>query len=130
MKKVIRNCVFETNSSASHSIVILSVDDEKRWEEDGDLYAVQEIWTFPWEKAQVKPDRTRLYSKKEIIKLLKDAGEEFDENDEDVVEEIIMDNGFMTYGQWEAIELECDGNEFTTPSGDHMIAMCHYGYEY
>ena len=93
MKKVIRNCVFETNSSATHSIIILSVDDAKRWEEEGDLYTVKDLWSYPWKDSPEKPEKGRLYTRDEVIKLLKNSNRKFDESDEDIVEEIIRDEG-------------------------------------
>lgn len=47
MKKVIRNCMFETNSSTTHSVIIMSLDKSKKWKnEKVYYYNERESWNI------------------------------------------------------------------------------------
>lgn len=124
--KVIRNQVFETNSSTSHSIVILSEEDSKRWEENQDLYTCTNFYYWFWEDKPIKPERCKLYTHDELIKIFG----EFDPNYYKNEEEFFKDEGFVNYDSWENMELEEDTENFVTPSGDKMVVYCKYGMEY
>ncbi len=125
MKTIIRRNVFETNSSASHSLVILPKDEYKRWEE-GELYTLISDYTFLYNKWDNKPQKGKLYTRDEVINMLKTSPYFYEYS----IEEQIRDNYFVTYEDWENIELERETEEFVTPSGDVMIADSKYGYDY
>lgn len=127
--KVIRREAFETNSSTSHSIVILSEEDAKRWEEDPNLYACESCYSWFWLDKSKKPEKTKLYTRQELLELLckeDNSIPDYYEKEED----FFRDEGFVNFEMWENIELEEDSNEFESPSGDKMVAYCKYGTEY
>lgn len=128
MKRVIRSLVFETNSSTSHSIIILSKENLKRWEEDPELYVAKDIWEYTWRDCEIKPEKGKLYTEAEILDMLQQR-DKLSDSEWENIDELIRDEGFITCSQWDDQELEFDVEEFTSPSGDEMVAMCAYGYE-
>ena len=128
MKRIIRCNVFETNSSASHSLIILPKDEYERWTNEN-LYTLKEDYYWLWKNWKIKPQKGRLYTKEEVINLLRECGH-LSNDEECSVDEQIRGEGFVTYEDWEDIELEGETEEFTTPSGDVMIADSKYGYDY
>ena len=127
MKTIIRRNVFETNSSASHSLIILPKDEYERWE-DGGLYTLERDYILSYKEWKDRPQKGKLYTKEEVINMLKTYPYSY--SDEYPIEEQIRDDGFITYEDWENIELEREIEEFITPSGDVMIADSKYGYDY
>ena len=131
MKKVIRFSAFETNSSSTHCIVILSKEDMERWKRGG--YYVTDSFAYNYYSDDVDhpPVTGKLYTKDQAIDYIK-HGRWYDPNEVNQYEtedDWLYDEGFISYDCWECRELEEDETEFTTPSGDEMIALCKYGYE-
>lgn len=130
MKKVIRNGVFETNSSATNNLIILSETDHERWMNE-DLYAVQYIGGYLWKNAVKKPEKCKLYTKEEVLEMLAENGNGYIEDEGyESAEDFIRDEGFITYEDWCEQELEFDTTNFTTPSGEKMVVESAYGYDY
>ena len=130
MKKVIRCGVFETNSSATHSLIILSEADHERWMNE-DLYAVKEYFSFTWKDGAKKPEKCKLYTKEEVLEMLAENGNGYIEDEGyESEEDFIKDEGFITYEDWCELELEMDTTNFTTPSGEKMVVESAYGYDY
>ena len=144
IKKIVRKCVFETNSSTSHSIIIFSKEDEKRWRNDASLYIAKDIWEYFWKDAPIKPKKGKLYTREELFEMLRLNGdifnpdewgyseEEYDSKEEaynDKVNKFLREEGFVNVDGWNNLELEESTEEFVSPSGDEMIALCAYGYE-
>lgn len=127
-KRIIRIGVFESNSSMTHSLVILSKEDVKKWEEDGlYLYTGDPGWEYKYAKGKT-PVKDTLYSKEECLEFLKGNGYEFDEEN-DELDDYLADGNFETYERWyedEWMEVMED-RTFTTPSGDEMVAMAKCG---
>ena len=134
MKYVNRSSMFETNSSAVHSIVILPEDEFKRWEAENLFVNYYEI-----------PSRQRLFTLEEAKREAK--YEEPEENDEELDEELaeavaeakeremidtLRECGFATYESWNADDgwdgaYEEDVNHYTTKHGDRIVIRCKYG---
>jgi len=139
MKRVIRKCVWETNSSTSHSTVIMTADQYKRWEEENLYYYPPNKWYDPFEKLSEdqKPVGGCLYTQEEVLQFYKLAGyEEYDPNyygeEEFTEDDYIREMGdFIGYGNWSEDEyLENDTNYYTTPGGEEIVVCCKYGNDY
>lgn len=141
MKRVIRRGVWETNSSTSHSVIIMTEDKYKKWEE-GNLYYYGNTrsWYDPFKELpeEKKPRNGELYTQDEVIEFYRLQGYEFDPEagDYDTVEEnkdqYISEMGdFVGYHSFAENEyLETDTNYYTTPGGEKIVVTCQYGSDY
>lgn len=140
MKRVIRREVWETNSSTSHSVVIMTAEQHKKWEE-GDLYYYSHpTWYDPFEKLlkDKKPQSGAFYTQDEVIEFYRLQGYEYDpeagyyDTDEENKDEFIREMGdFYGYDSWHNDEyLEFDSETYTTPSGEEIVVECKYGNDY
>ena len=120
--KQIRYNTFETNSSSTHSITI-STEEEYNDFRAGKLYKGEDDKLYTLEGAG-----ECLYSS--VLK--REFKEAYASNDLATCREILEDNYYQTYDQLEDDECDCGletyCKHFTTPSGDHMVAWGHYGY--
>lgn len=140
MKEVIRKEVWETNSSTSHSVVIMTEDKYKQWEKEN-LYYYDggRSWYDPFDKLpeDKKPKADGLYTQDEVIEFYKLQGYEYDptsgdyDTDEENKDQYIKEMGdFASYDAWANDEyLEFDTNEFITPGGEKIVVCCKYGYD-
>lgn len=102
MKKQIRCGVFESNSSSCHSISIISEQEYQDWE-------LGKLIFDTWDN--------KLITKEQLdIDLDEDEDYQYAENPEAYFDK--YSECFETYKK-----------EFTTPSGDNMIAFGYYGYD-
>ena len=141
MKSVIRNCVFETNSSSVHSIVIMMKDDGEKWEKEGlYYYNGDRKYYFKNLDENLRPVYGELYTEEEVLNFLKLIDYNYDEeewkDDEGYYSEFSSVElfvrecyvGFYTYNMWCNNEyLEYDSNTYTTPKGEKIITYCKYG---
>lgn len=122
MKKQIRRGVFETNSSSTHSLTMMMKSDYDRWHNEHlYLYEGGYGWEFD------KPTMNALYTKEEVEKFVKSnkyyhVGVEIDY-------EMIRDMGFIAWDDEGSDYLEGFYDEFTTPSGEIIVAFGEYGYD-
>ena len=105
MKMTIRNGIFETNSSMTHSLIICTKEEMEEWR-NGELF--RRRW-----------GEDRLVTKEEMEKIIADEREYADRDDFETYDEFMSDHGY-----W---ELEHDGGELTSPSGDEMCWVAAYG---
>jgi len=138
MKKY-RLGVFETNSSTSHSLVIMSKEDAWRWKNNPDLWVVKDGY---WYGLDNPPTKGKLYTTEELIDIFSKGkyqpktAEEFTYDNEgfesydEYIKSYLSDEGMIRYEDWNEIELEHDDEEFVSPSGDKMVAYSVYGTEY
>lgn len=105
MKMTIRNGIFETNSSMTHSLVICAKEEMEKWR-NGELF--RRRW-----------GEDRLVTKEEMEKIIADEREYADRDDFETYGEFMSDHGY-----W---ELEHDSGKFVTPSGDEMCWVAAYG---
>lgn len=125
MKKQIRRGVFETNSSSTHSMTMMMKSDYERWEKEN-LYLFNG-YTFGWEFS--KPVENTLYTKEEVVAFAKNY-KYFDcSSEEDIDYEMIRDMGFISFDDEGSEYLEGFYEEFTTPSGETIVAFGEYGYD-
>jgi hypothetical protein len=121
----IRRGVFETNSSSTHSLTMMMKSDYERWESDG-LYMF-DGYEFEWESNG--PIKGRLYTYDEVIAFAK-TYKYLDVEDEcDIDDVMIKEIGFISFDDEGSEYLEGFYEEFTTPSGETIVAFGEYGYD-
>lgn len=123
-KKVIRKCVFETNSSMSHSLVVMTENQHKRWEEEK-LYYYTYGWYNIFEKLpeDQRPVKNTLYTQEEALDFIKLSGYEYKEEDENYsIDDFLSESNFYGYDRWHESEWEeYDEYTYTTPCGEKLI---------
>ena len=142
-KRVIRRCVFESNSSTSHSTIIMTDEQYKKWKEEKLYYYPMDAWPLNKLSKDEKPKPGCLYTQDEVLEFYKLAGYEYkplelDDYDEDEAydERELKDMyikemcDFAGYDAWHDDEcLEFDNTTYTTPSGETIIVECKYGWD-
>lgn len=120
--RTIRRNIFETNSSSTHSITIMSKEDYERWKSE-ELY-YDECNETLLTKKEVYDD---------IFNYLNEDNPDLVYN-EYMIEEYINDNRSEYPKSYEIFmednELEVDVTNHTTKSGDKIVIICKYGYYY
>ena len=123
--KVIRLGIFETNSSSTHTMVIMPEEDFNKWR-------TGEILKYKWDNTFVSKEEADGI----INKLKKDYAKEYNVNIEDIkCYELNEDSRYdeklaLTYddfNDWQNLESEI--NYYTTKSGEKLIIICWFGYE-
>lgn len=118
MKTLIRSKIFETNSSAVHSLVILSNDEYKEWKKN-ELY-VRSGYS------------NRLYTFEEAFADANEYGGYDDDlrfGDMDAVNHGLNINGYYKYEDWfNAYDDGADYYHYTTKHGDEIVICSRYGY--
>lgn len=126
--KTIRRSVFETNSSSTHSITIVSKKDYENWEKEN-LFINTDSW------ASLSENKNKTFvTKEEAIEILTNSKYPPDEdlnslNEEDFLE-VLRDNGFKTKERYDdEMEYEKFEKEYTSESGDIIVAFGYYGHD-
>lgn len=116
MKRLFRGMIFETNSSTTHSTVILSDSEYQKWEK-GELY-------IHWN------DDSKLYTFEEAYALInKDNSYNYVlGKDNDKIRDLLFEHGYYTSNEWLDDEyLETDWRQYVTEHGDKIVVCCKYG---
>ena len=111
----IRRSVFETNSSSTHSLTMLSEEDFTKWKNEKLYLAGDEVIT--------REEAINELKKKEYFK-------DFDFSDEESLEEELNDWGYQTYNYYNdnyENEYETFEQSYTTKNGEKIIAFGYYG---
>ena len=124
----IRLKTFETNSSSTHSIVVLNENEQL-------LFNKNELYIDPYSKD--------FKNKDEYYKDLEKGFELYNEdNPENVFKNLdeFLDSDFYYNNKNEFIvpfeeyleseDLEVDRHEYITPKGEKILIVCRYGYGY
>ena len=138
----VRSGVFETNSSSTHSLNICTKSDYDRWVNDKNIVFIGDSYLVGAKDFGGR----EFVTKSEIIDYLKKKNESITEED-DKFPETISEYFERDEDDWYSIspasedgiydsdtyeldneELESYTQEFTTPSGDEMVAFGTYGY--
>ena len=126
--KTIRFNTFETNSSSTHSMIILTEEEEQKLN-SGELYLKNKY-------------DDELITKEEAYKIFLDAmnNDNYIQDPEYSLEENIQDyleNCDDRYAlpcsldDWCTEDyLETDSHKYTSPSGDKLKIICKYGHDY
>ena len=131
MKRQIRRGVFESNSSSCHSITMCMESDYDRWENEGLLLYIG--WGCGYDKNN-KPEENHFYTREEAISFEKTSkyNKDVDWNDRQKVNDILNNNGFVTYDYfWDEYGKYYETYEetMTTPNGDSVVAFGYYGHD-
>jgi len=126
--KTIRRSVFETNSSSTHSITIVSKEEYENWEKEN-LF----INTDSWNSFSKNKDKT-FVTKEEAIEILTNSryppNEDLNTLDEESLLEVLEDNGFQTKERYDdEMEYETFEQEYISKSGDNIVAFGYYGHD-
>ena len=117
----IRHGVFETNSSSVHSMIMVSEEEYDNLK-SGQFY----VNRYGDNKKVVVP-------RDEILEELKEeASRDISTMDEDELEDLIVDYGYMSFDKYyeDNNEYETFFKIYTTKSGEKVYAIGYYGYEY
>lgn len=117
----IRQGVFETNSSSTHSITITSESDFDKWK-NGDVYLNDGWWG-----SNDDPNKDKMFlTRDEAINLLKSS---LDDMRSENLDEELRDWGIYTFKNYWRDYLECYEDRYTTEHGDVVIVFGQYGYD-
>ena len=97
--------------------------DYKRWENEN-LYLFKG-YTYGWDFS--KPIDGCLYTKDEAIKFTK--RNKYYDDVEEFNNEVLKEAGFISFDDEGSKYLESFYKEFTTPSGEIIVAFGEYGYD-
>ena len=138
-KRVVRRKVWETNSSISHSVVIMTAEQNEKWKEEGLYYYPPNKWydSFRGVPEDEKPKPGFFYTQDECIRFHRLQGYEYDpeagecNTDEENKDQFIREMGdFLGYDAWHDDEYAYfDSNSYTTPGGEEIIVECKYGQD-
>jgi len=124
--RVIKN-IFETNSSTTHSVVVMPKDKFDKW--TSGLYCFNGSYYGNESKGE-KPVEGEIYTEEQVLEFLSDMGYEYDEEYYHSASKYIedCDVGFISWEQWFEDEyLETDETHYTTPGGEEIVICCKYG---
>lgn len=122
MKRQIRSSVFETNSSSTHSLTMMMKSDYERWYRDK-LYLCTKSYGWDFNK----PIVNNLYTKDETMEFAKNH--KWYKDKDEIDNEMLRDIGFISWDYEGSEYLEGFYKEFTTPSGETIVAFGEYGYD-
>lgn len=115
MLRSIRHGVFETNSSSTHSITILSEEEFKSWKNGKYVYC---------------NSNEKLVLKEEVIENFKKDGKDIDFDDEDAVADLFSEYDYETYERFFNDEyLESYIENYKTKNGEKIVAFGKFGHE-
>ena len=114
----IRSGVFETNSSSTHSLTMCTKEEYQSWKK-GETYLSQ--WLTK-EDFVPREQAIEAINKKYPNSITDDM------SNEDVEEEL-RDNEFYSYDSYWSEYLEGFEDEYTTKSGEVIVAFGQYGYD-
>ena len=123
--KTIRANTFETNSSSTHSMIILTEEEYDKLE-SGELYLDDD------DKVITKEEAKNIFLKHmNEDKYMYDDDLSFEENIKNYLDEFeyYPSEYPQSLKTWkEGDELESDTNIYISPSGDKLKIICKYGY--
>ena len=126
----IRQGVFETNSSSTHSITIASESDFDKWK-NGDVY-LNEGW---WSGSNNPNEDKTFLTKDEAINLLESyeyykGNENLSDMSDAEINEMFRNWEIYTFENYWSDYLENYEERYTTEHGDVVVAFGQYGYDY
>lgn len=136
MKRQIRRCTFETNSSSTHSLSMCSKEEFEKWE-NGELLFNE------WSEEFVSPQEMSDRDKQRAEQHYEDTKNEYSKNWSDLsdeakkkyykkyaIENDLIDEDAKTYEEWENDGyLETFVKSYETKSGDTIFAFGKFGYD-
>lgn len=136
----VRQGVFETNSSSTHSIIIVEDDDYQAWKR-GEKFFIEDTGKFvDKEEAEKIKNEIRFHYLKECIKNEEEKNRIIEAIQEDrlieELDEIVKEEDLifpMNYDEFCNMENEYeeqDYNTYITKNGDKVHIFCSYGNNY
>ena len=131
MKRQIRQAVWETNSSSTHTCCICSKDEFEKWKRGQLLYDKYKEELVSKDMLKDKKYRPKLKAKYDSIK------DSFWKEFEDLTEEELKrfcdkyfdEDDFINYDTWaKSDDLDLYIQEYTTEQGEEIVAFGKYGY--
>ena len=122
MKRQIRQGVFETNSSSTHSITMCTKNEFDNWR-NGKVYRNDGWWSGTTSNLKNKAFLT--YD--EAIELVKTTSYYKPIEEGEDIGEYLKEYEIYSYENW-GDYYETDVNHYTTPNGEEIVAVCYYGY--
>ena len=124
----IRQGVFETNSSSTHSITIAPESDFNKWK-NGEVY-LNEGW---WDSSDGSNKDKTFLTKDEAINLLGSyeyykRNEDLNDMNDEELNEVFRDWDIYTFENYWDDYLEDYETHYTTEHGDDIIVFGQYGY--
>ena len=122
--KQIRKGIFETNSSSTHSMTMCSGEEFDAWVNGDTLYADGDFCSHKEAVAEMRKELAK-YDK---IITDEDYQKWLNKNyDGDETSALIDEGGYRTYSQWCDTEYDLFEDEYTTKSGERVVAFGEYG---
>lgn len=118
----VRQGVFETNSSSTHSITMCTKNEFKEWV-DGKIYRNDGYW---YGSTSVLKDKDFL-TYDEAIELIKSSEYYEPMKEDENVDDYFKEYEIYSYDNWGEY-YETDVTNYTTPNGEEIVAVCYYGY--
>jgi len=128
----VRLGVFETNSSSTHSLTICSMDEYNKWKAGTMVFDRWGEAIIPL--SDMKPENLVKFQARLAAEKASDQEDEDlddDDWDDDDDDDDWDDDSFLTFSEYENRDNRKEefSYEFTSPSGDKMIAFGEYGYD-
>lgn len=121
--KVIRLGVFETNSSSTHTMIIMPEEEYKKWESG-------ELLRYRWDDKFITREENDRIVKELIKQYAKEHNTSVDEVDVDDVYSYYDEDVAYTLEEFDdRMNLENDIETYTTKNGETIVIRCWYGYE-
>ena len=122
MKRQIRRGVFETNSSSTHSLTMMMKSDYDRWQNENLYLYDGSGWGYEFKA----PVLNTLYTRDEAVEFAK--YNRYYRDAEEIDDDALKEMGFISGDDEGSEYLESFYEEFTTPSGETIVAFGEYGY--
>ena len=119
----VRQGVFETNSSSTHSITMCTKNEFNEWV-GGKVYRNDGSW---YDSTSVLKDKDFL-TYDEAIELIKSSKYYEPMKEDENVDDYIKEYEIYSYDNWGEY-YETDVTNYTTPNGEEIVAVCYYGYD-
>lgn len=135
MKKQIRQGIFETNSSSTHSLTICSKDEFDAWKRGEVLLDEYSAKFVPIKLSDdIKVEAEKEYEELKDILFSKDWKDLSDDAKEKYYERYALKHRLInedaeTYEQYMDSYLETFYETYTSKSGDEIVAFGKYGYD-
>lgn len=114
---VTRKGVFETNSSSSHSITVITFEEYEEWKNNPDEYLMS-----------VYDDK--LILREEAVKIVTEIHKDFSDYNSDDIDSYLRDKEYLSFGEFfdEYYDEDIEIVQHTTKSGDKIVIISRYGY--
>lgn len=125
MKKQTRNCTFETNSSSTHSLIIMPKNLYNKWTTSGDAYLLRKK-DFDFKEPIDLPEIS-IFSKADVLIFLKNYLPDLYNEIDKRIDETLEAFGILNYDNFSS-EYDIIEENYKTDS-DEIVCVSYYGCE-